>query len=69
MLKQDVSSNVTLSICTLLGGLYHGMMGVNKRKNESSPQTTEDLGSVNWGTVRGDEHSSRKVRGISAESI
>ena len=69
MLKQDVSSNVILSICILWGRLYHGTMGTKKRKNESSPQTTEDLGSVNWGTVRSAEHSSREVRGISAESI
>ena len=69
MLKQDVSSNVVLSICILWGGLYHGTMGTKKRKNESSLQTMEDLGSVNWGTVRGAEHSSWKVKGISAESI
>ena len=37
-----------------------------KRKNESSPQTTEDLGSVNWGTVKGTKYSGRKVNGTLA---
>ena len=55
MLKQDVSSDVILSICIFWEGLYHGMMGMNKKKNETLPQTMGDLGSVNWGTVRSAE--------------
>ena len=52
-----------------MGGLYYGMMGTKKRKDVSSPQMMEDLGSVNWETVRGAEHSSQEVRSISMESI
>ena len=55
MLKQDESLDVILNICILWEGLYHGTTGMNKKKNETSPQTTGDLGSVNWGTVRSAE--------------